>query len=147
MPASRSTSTRRARTGGFRQDLESGLFRIIDDFVAACLTLGPSHLVVRLDWSEKELATTIRTAWLRDASGARPSAVVIAPTELREDMPPALRAMIEENRTEKQPAKPVTHELPAELQTQLQERARDIGITLVFRDEGTTLEMNVPLGA
>ena len=38
------------------QDLESGLFRLIDDFVAACLTLGPSHLVVRLDWSDKELA-------------------------------------------------------------------------------------------
>ena len=75
------------------------------------------------------------------------SRAVSAPTELREDMPPALRAMIEENRTEKQQVKPVTHQLPAELQAQLQERARDIGITLVFHDEGTTLEMSVPLGA
>ena len=129
------------------QDLESGLFRLIDDFVAACLTLGPSHLAVRLDWSEKELAATIRAAWLRDPSGARPAAAITAPAELREDMPPALRAMIEENRTEKQQVKVVTHELPAELQAQLQERAQDIGITLAFHDEGTTLEMNVPLGA
>ena len=127
-------------------DLESSLFRLIDDFVGACLALGPSRLVVRLDWSEKELGATVRAAWLRDPDEPRAQAPATATTELREDMPPALRAMIEENRSEKLQARTASHNLPAELQAQLQERAQDIGINLAFRDEGTTLELSLPLG-
>lgn len=121
-------------------DLESGLFRIIDDSVSGYLTLRPSRLVVQLDWAERDLAATIRCAWLRELE-ARPSRPARRDQTPREDLPPALRAMIDETHQGEQQARTAAHSLAPELIAALEERARDLGIGLTFRDEGNTLEV------
>lgn len=123
-------------------DLESGLFRIIDDAISGYLTLRPSRLVLHLDWAEQEVAATIRCAWLRDPA-AREATPARQDTELREDLPPALRAMIEETRSDEMLARTAAHTLAPELVAALGERAADLGATLTLHDDGNTLELLV----
>ena len=60
---------------------------------------------------------------------------------MREDLPPALRAMIEETRSDVQLARTAAHSLAPELIVALEGRAADLGATLTLHDDGNTLEL------
>jgi len=124
-------------------DLESGLFRIIAEATTGYLHLKPSHLQVRLDWTDRELFVTIGATWnieLGAGSGfPRPGEA------LPDDVPPALRAMIEANMTVDQQARNAARTLPADLMTEIMDRARTLGIKVDVRAEGALLEVTATL--
>jgi two-component system, NarL family, sensor histidine kinase DegS len=77
-------------------ELESGLFRIIDDALAAYLAAGAERVALSLDWSNPIGVRVI--AW--PATGAKPPVATAAgsrPDKAREDLPPLLAAMMAES--------------------------------------------------
>jgi hypothetical protein len=89
-----------------------------------------------------DLTVIVRAAWLRD-----PHAPVAAPppppVEVRDDLPPALREMIEQNRVVERRIVTESHTLAPELLADLAERARVMGVGLGVSDDGTTVELSV----
>ena len=124
-------------------DLESGLFRIIAEAATAFLHLQPSQLQVRLDWSDTELYGIVHAVWAIEMSGGPGLARLSDP--LPDDVPPALRAMIEANQTVDLQARTAAHALPADLITEIGDRARTLGIRAEVREDGTTLEVTAPI--
>jgi hypothetical protein len=121
-------------------DLESGLFRVISEAATGYLQLRPSQLQVRLDWAETELYALVQAIWsIELGSGGRPA------DELPDDVPPALRAMIEANRSQDQQVKVASHTLPPELVTEIVERAEALGISVRVRDDGAAMEIAATL--
>lgn len=124
-------------------DLESGLFRIIAEAATGYLHLQPNQLQVRLDWTDKELFTTIRAVWSIEVGTG--SGMPRPGEALPDDVPPALRAMIEANMTVDQQARHAARTLPADLMTEIMDRARTLGIKVDVRDEGALLEVTATL--
>lgn len=121
-------------------DLESGLFRIIAEAASGYLLLRPTQLQVRLDWSEAELYALVNGIWAEvSASGGRSS------DELPDDVPPALRAMIEANRSQNQQVQSASHMLPQELMDEIMDRANTLGIRVGVHQDGAALEISAPL--
>ncbi len=122
------------------QETESGLFRLVDDTINGYLSLRPSRVAVRLDWAERRLGVTVRSAWLHEprASSAPPSA-----SRLPDDLPPALRAMMEQTREQERQVTTEAHSLPIDLLADLGDRARVMGVGLSVSPDGTTVELSV----
>lgn len=119
------------------QDMESGVFRLIDDTINGYLALRPSRVAVRLDWTEHRLGVMVRAGWI-----AEPRASGVMAAALPEDLPPALRQMIEQTRDHDRQV-PGAHALPQELLTDLGDRARVMGVGLQVSNDGTTVELTV----
>ena len=122
------------------QDTESGVFRLIDDTINGYLSLRPSRLAVRLDWGERRLGVMVRAAWLAES---RAAASAPPATRLPDDLPPALRQMIEQTRDQERQAVEGVHALPPDLLTDLGDRARVMGVGLEVSNDGTTVELSV----
>lgn len=121
-------------------DLESGLFRIIAEAATGYLMLRPSQLQVRLDWSDTELYTLVNGIWADSGpGGGRPA------DDLPDDVPPALRAMIEANRSQNQQQQTASHKLPQDLMDEIVERADTLGIRIGVQQDGAALEISAPL--
>jgi two-component system sensor histidine kinase DegS len=152
VPTVRRTAADRGRRGGVEvdfdssgtdrrlpADLESGLFRILDDSIAGYVLLHPTLVTVRLDWAEQEVSATIRAHW--------PSTVDAAGTSARREpeptgeMPPALAAMIEQNASEDRRARVAARSLPDALVEDLRERAATLSVAIAFRDNGQSIEL------
>ena len=74
-------------------DLESGLFRMVDEAIAAFLTTRAERIAIKLDWSDQVEVTVSAT---RTAAAVAPDTT---PDETAtKDLPPALAAMMEERR-------------------------------------------------
>lgn len=125
-------------------DIESAVFRSLDEAIAGYLALKPPSLIVRLDWSERELVATVAGTWPRvDPDG---TAAVSTATDTRSsETPPALLAMMEENRSQDREARTVARSLPTERVVEIENRARALGLTLTIRDEGQTVELVAPI--
>ncbi len=124
-------------------DLESGLFRVIAEAATGYLMLRPNQLQVRLDWSDTELYALIHGIWTEGVGhggAGRPA------DDLPDDVPPALRAMIEANRSVKAEQQTASRALPSELMDELLERAQALGIRVSVQQDGAALEINAPLG-
>lgn len=119
------------------QDMESGVFRLIDDTINGYLALRPSRVAVRLDWTEHRLGVMVRAGWI-----AEPRASGVMAAALPEDLPPALRQIIEQTRDHDRQV-PGAHALPQELLTDLGDRARVMGVGLQVSNDGTTVELTV----
>lgn len=126
------------------QDAESGLFRLIDDTINGYLAVHPSRVAVRMEWGPQELIVAVRAAWLRDPRATAP-APVPPPAEIRDDLPPALREMIEQNRAGERQIATEAHSLAPSLLADLSDRARVMGVGLVVSDDGTTIELSVAI--
>lgn len=124
-------------------ELESGLFRIVDEALAAHVAGKPETLTLKLDWTDKlEIELT---------AGRTPPAIASAtlPPE-GADLPPALAAMVEERRTAQRAADEEARlaalaRLPERLWREVSGRAETLGIQAELLDEGARLRLVVKL--
>ena len=126
-------------------DLESALFRSIDEAIGGYLALRPPSVVVRLDWAEQELAATIEGTWQRSTSDVDLTPISGA-TRLGET-PPALLAMMEEKRASEREARVASRSLGPERLAEIAQRARAVGMTVTLREDGQVLELALPIDA
>jgi signal transduction histidine kinase len=124
-------------------ELESGLFRIVDEALAAHIAGKPETLTLRLNWTD--------TLEVELTAGRTPSAIATAtlPPE-GADLPPALAAMVEERRTAQRAAVEEARlaalaRLPERLWREVSGRAETLGIQAELLDEGARLRLVVKL--
>ncbi len=136
------------------EELESGLFRIIDDALLAYLATRPQRIDIGLDWRDDSVRATVRCRHEADG-GERPSGDAREPgvrRDLEPDLPPALAAMIEEKRTiaaavtaAADSARARARSLPDGVWTEIQERAATLGIDVALFDDGQTVVASASL--
>jgi two-component system sensor histidine kinase DegS len=125
-------------------DIESALFRSVDEAMAGYLALRPPSVVVRLDWSDREVVSTVSGTWPRFTAGGGVEASATADSRSSET-PPVLLAMMEENRTQDREARTAARSLPPERIADIDHRARALGLAFAVRDEGQTIELVAPM--
>ena len=126
-------------------DLESGLFRILDEALAAYLGARAERVSLRLDWSEQVEA---RVSASRAAAETQPDmtpAVAADP-----DLPPALAAMMEDRRSDARDAVEAARRdaivvLPPSTWREIQSRAMTLGISAELSGDGAELRLVVDL--
>jgi two-component system sensor histidine kinase DegS len=124
-------------------DVESALYRSVDEAMASYLAQEPPSVIVRLDWSERELVATVSGTWPRTKSGDDHEAP--EPSGSRSlEMPPMLLAMMEETRSQEREARTAARSLPPERLAEIAGRARALGLTFTVRDEGQAIELVAP---
>jgi two-component system sensor histidine kinase DegS len=131
-------------------DLESGLFRILDEALTAYLAQNPDRVAVRLEWSER-LEASVRASRGIVAPGgtesdAASSASAEAPRKKGEELPPALAAMIEDRRADEREALAAARldsivSLPAGTWRELETRAATLGIEAELLADGGELRI------
>ena len=124
-------------------ELESGLFRVLDEALAGYLAQRPDRVSLRLDWGEDltvELAGEKRAAEVPAVDLPAPGA----------KLPPALAEMMEQRRRDhdeavEAAARAAIVQLPAALARDLADRAATLGITAEVLDDGCRLRLVAPL--
>jgi hypothetical protein len=158
VPTLRRASTERGRRVGVEvdfdsigvdrrlpMDLESGLFRMLDDALAAHVAGKPDTLSLHLDWSEHlDIELT---------AGRRPQTVPDPelPPEVAE-LPPALAEMVGQRRKAHQDAIEAARiaslsRLPEQTWREVSSRARILGVRAEMLDDGARLHLEVDLPA
>jgi two-component system sensor histidine kinase DegS len=125
-------------------DLESGLFRMLDEALAAYLGALPDRVTLRLDWAERLEARIGATRAI--AAPRRKSDVDLPTPEPGKELPPALAAMFEERLAdERASAEAAIREsivaLPAANWREIQGRASSIGVTAELLTDGSELRL------
>ncbi len=115
-------------------EMESAIFRIVDEAVVAFVAAKPESVSVAIDWTEAEVE-------------ARAIAHVRAPEPAPEpapppDLPPALAAFLEDRQAAR-PTIAAPEALPADLRRELAERAVSVGGRLTVSPEGHELRVVV----
>jgi two-component system sensor histidine kinase DegS len=111
-------------------DLESGLFRILDEAIVGYLEARTERVTFKLDWSAEQVdAAMYATRAAPEAAAAVPEA---APGK---DVPPALAAMMEERRADARTAAATAQResivaMPQSTWREIQGRAATLGITV-----------------
>jgi hypothetical protein len=129
-------------------DLESGLFRMLDEALAAYLAEAPDRVVMKLDWGEQVDARLIAVkAKVEPADATTPAS---APAGA--DLPPALAAMIEERAADERDAVEAARlealvVLPPGIWREIQGRAASIGVAAELLEEGAELHLSADLPA
>jgi two-component system sensor histidine kinase DegS len=118
-------------------ELESAVFRIVDESVAALTLTRPERVTVTLDWGATELTTTVR-AHLAPRDGEP------EPPPLAADMPPALVTMIESRRAARA-AGVAAGGVPAEVRREITDRAIALGGRVGLAADGQTIEVVIPI--
>jgi two-component system sensor histidine kinase DegS len=121
-------------------DLESGVFRIIDDALAAYLEQRPDRAIIAMRW---DLDLTIEVAASNDPP-PEPAPEDVVP-EPGKDVPPALAAMIEDRRAATRPVAREPGRLPAAAWAEASARAGTLGMAVELLDDGARLRLAVPL--
>lgn len=125
-------------------DLESALFRIIDDAMTNYLASAPAALSVKLDWTPGSISATIHasTAAAAQSAATRDHAVVAAARRER-TMPAALASMIREQ--ERDDTLRATG-LPEEAWNEIRLRADAAGLQVTLSSDRSTLEVSAATG-
>jgi two-component system sensor histidine kinase DegS len=118
-------------------ELESGVFRIVDESVAALAATRPERVTVALDWGATELTTAIRAhPAARDEDSALPPPSA--------DLPAALLSMIESRRADRAAAV-AAGGMPAEVRREITDRATALGGRVGVAVDGHAIEVVVPI--
>lgn len=121
-------------------DLESTLFRIVDEATAAYIAGRPPEVLVKLDWNEKSLRASVRG---RDEESEEDrSRAVVAAARHKRTLPAALASMLEE---QEENAAIRASGLSESAWTELQERASTLGISVTLSSDRSLLEAVVEL--
>ncbi len=126
-------------------DLESGLFRIVDEALVGYLERSPDRVSMRLDWAPEQVEVRI-IATRTERDGAKPAATVDAPARTGADLPPALAAMMEDRRADARGAaesarKEAIVALPETSWREIQSRGSTIGIVVELLGEGAEVRV------
>jgi len=118
-------------------ELESAIFRIVDESVTVLAATRPERVTVTLDWGATELTTTIRAhlAPLDQEPALPPPAA---------DVPAALVTMIESRRADRA-AVIAAGGVPAEVRREITDRATALGGRVGVAADGQTIEVVVPI--
>jgi hypothetical protein len=137
-------------------DLESSLFRIIDEALTGYLTGQPDRIAIRLDWTEDAIEAEVAaernpTSRMHEAEAAVAEAAS-ASASTAKDLPPALESMIADRRERAEAAMSAAREaaivsLPAATWREIQQRAATTGVEAELEDGGATLLLRAELGA
>jgi two-component system sensor histidine kinase DegS len=133
-------------------DLESSLFRIVDEALAAYLSAAPDRVLVRLDWSDGVVEVDVAAERDATASMAAADRLVAEATEAEaksregKDVPPAIEAMLAERRQQAEEAAAAARsaavvELPAAAWREIEQRATTTGIAAEQADGGSSLHL------
>ena len=123
-------------------DLESGLFRIIDEAMSAYLSARADRVSIKLDWSEQvEAVVTASRATAAAGADLTPDAESEAA-----DLPPALAAMMEDRRADARDALEAARReaivvLPPSTWREIQSRAATLGIAAGLSADGAELRL------
>jgi len=127
-------------------EMESTIFRILDEALAAFLLLAPDRIVLRLDWTDELEArlTAHRTPDLPEQAEPLPSVPSGA------DVPDAIKQMIQDRHDARQAAVDAAQVaaivvLPAAVRRDIAERAASIGATVEILAGGGEVRLVVPL--
>jgi hypothetical protein len=126
-------------------DLESGLFRILDEALTAYLGARAERISLRLDWSDRVEAMM---------SASRATAKVVADpvpdAAPRADLPPALAAMMEERRADardrvESAQRNAIVSLPPSTWREIQARATTLGLDVQLSPDGSEFRVGLEL--
>jgi two-component system sensor histidine kinase DegS len=136
-------------------DLESGLFRILDEAMAGYLMAAPDRVSVRLDWADDRLeghvtASRERTVAVDDAE--REAATHASRPASGTEVPPALAAMMADRREQAEAAAEAARNaavvsLPPQAWRDIQHRGLSVGIATELLADGGELMIGVDLPA
>ncbi len=120
-------------------DLESGLFRMLDEALAGYLGVGPDQVSMRLDWSDRLTADVV--AMRAHDEPTSTSEVAIPTADEGRDLPPALAALVEERRYAERAAVEAAFRasivvLPSTTWKEIQDRAASVGVEAELRGNG-----------
>ncbi len=123
-------------------DLESGLFRILDETLTGYLEARAEQMTFKLEWSADQLDVTISAT--RAAAAGKTAAVAAAPAS--KDLPPALAAMMEDRRADARTAaesalREAIVKLPPATWREIQARAATLGLTVELAADGAELRL------
>jgi len=119
-------------------ELESAMFRIVDEALQGMLEARPVELVVRLDWREVALKATIRGRARGSSAPEDAEKAVVAAARRDKEMPAALASMIHEQE------KVDSHGLNDKSWADIRDRAETAGVTVNLSNDGWILEATVP---
>ena len=142
-------------------DIESGLFRILDDALAGYLAGAPERVELRIDWQDgiRAEVAAFKTQPVADGSAGDGGGSGGGLRGLRRgkdskddkkrDLPPALAAMVEEQKASEEMAAEAARvaalvTLPPATWREIQTRAATLEIGLTLLDEGSRLRVVVP---
>jgi two-component system, NarL family, sensor histidine kinase DegS len=134
-------------------DLESGLFRIIDEAMAAYLSAAPDRVSVRLDWADDHLEGVVSASRERshevDAAEREAESHATRPAS-GQDLPPALASMMNDRREQAEAAAEAARNaaivaLPPQAWRDIQQRAASVAITAELVADGGELRIAVEL--
>jgi len=135
-------------------DVESSLFRIIDEALTGYLEGRPDRIAIRLEWSEDAVEARVTadrdpTKQMADADDEVAQAAE-AMTGSGKDLPPALESMMVERRERAAARSAAAREaaivaLPASSWREIQQRATSTGIVAELSEGGGTLHVRAEL--
>jgi len=155
----------RGRDRRLPPDLESAVFRVLDEGMKGLLSTSPTRLDVLLDWSADELRARVHAVHPPDpeptADAAEPPSEAAEPSRLPasstgDEIVPQLAAMIQEQQECEAAALSAAEEagvrrraLPAPAWREIQQRAASAGIGVALAEEGRRLDVlvQVPAGS
>ncbi len=125
-------------------DLESALFRMLDEALAGFLGLGPDRVTLRLDWGDALTADVVATRAVAEPKSAPDVAIPTA--EGDKHLPPALAALVEERReAERDAARAAVRDaivvLPPAAWREILDRAASVGVEAELRADGGHLHL------
>jgi two-component system sensor histidine kinase DegS len=138
-------------------ELESGLFRVLDEAISGYLASAPDRVSVRLDWSEDRVeghvsASRDRSAAIDEAEREAASAASHASRKPsgKEQLSPTLLAMMEERRDQAEAAAEAVRSaaivtLPSQSWREIGQRAATLGIVAELLASGGELRIAVDL--
>ncbi len=124
-------------------DLESGLFRMLDEALVAYLERSPDHISLRLDWTPEQVEARVTAS--RAVTDTHVPVVEEAPTGGK-DLPPALAAMMEDRRADARDKaeaarKEAVVAMAPSTWREIQSRAATIGVKVELLEEGAELHL------
>jgi two-component system, NarL family, sensor histidine kinase DegS len=136
-------------------DLESSLFRIIDEALSGYLAGRPDRLSIRLDWSEDAVEARVAadrdpTRQMADAEvEVEAAAAAVAGTD--KDLPPALESMLADRQQRAAAKSEAAREaaivaLPTTTWREIEQRAMTTGIVVELSEGGEVLHIRAELG-
>lgn len=133
-------------------DLESGLFRMLDEALAAYLSLAPEHVTLKLDWGEQLEARLAATRSVKEVVRDGRAVPASATTVPSKELPPALAAMMEDRLADEREARQAAERdalvvLPAAAWEEIQDRAASVGVTAELLADGGELRLVADLPA